>query len=543
MLERKTLMTMMVFTALAMTSHLCADIQLPALFGDHMVLQQGRAVPVWGRAEPGETVAVEFADQKESVTAGDDGEWMVKLKPLKASKAPGKLVVSGKNKIEVSDVLVGEVWVASGQSNMWWPVRRSKDGSKAINEADKIPTLRLFNIPGTASHKPENDVKAKWEVSSPKSVADFSAVAYFFGKELAERLDVPVGLIHGSVRGSVIEAWMSKETLETVKSSTPVVDAWANTEKWDLDAYPDPKNHLREYWDQAAKGLKAYMDEWTKLKEKGVKDPRKEMSAATLKALKQNQKVHISCKKGDPPSSFHNGMIHPLAPFAIQGVIWYQGETNALRDDITKDRYKKLLTAMIQDWRGMWKQGDFTFLLVGLANFQTKKKHLKNGWPLVRQAQFEASKDIPNVDFANIIDIGEAKNVHPKNKQEVARRLSLIALNDVYGKSTVSSGPVKANVKKTDSGFNVKFDHAASGLKTYGDGPVKGFKVAGEDKQWYPAQATIEGNSIVVSSDSVKAPIALRYAWEDNPEDANLRNAEGLPAVPFRTDEWPRVDD
>lgn len=499
-MKRTSLCAVAVFTAsLLAAGTATADVKLPAIFGDNMVLQADKKVPVWGTAAPGEKVEVRVSidraattaagnDASESVmqskeaTADDIGNWKVVLDPLPASDEPIGFVVTGKNKVTIENVLVGEVWVASGQSNMEWPVKASNNPEKEIAEA-KYPEIRLFQVKKALSpDAPADDVEGHWAVCSPETVGNFSAVAYFFGREIQNATSRPVGLIGTYWGGTPAEAWTSREKLESVESLKPLVESW--------DARSKKEGN------------------------EGTEARKSPHHAATL----------------------YNGMLEPIIPFAIRGAIWYQGESNAGR----AYQYRTLFPAMITDWRERWGQGDFPFLFVQLANYVPQ--NLPEGaWAELREAQ-SMTLELPNTGQAVIIDIGDAGDIHPKNKQDVGQRLALAAMAVAYDKKdVVSSGPMLKEVKFEDDKAVLTFDHVGGGLEAKG-GALKGFAVAGEDQVFKPADAKIDGDTIVVSSPEVKNPKAVRYAWANNPE-ATLYSAEGLPASPFRTDKWPGVTD
>jgi sialate O-acetylesterase len=483
-----------------------ADVKLPAIFGDNMVLQAGKPVPVWGKADPGEEVEVrvsvtkteagqnaataEAATQSVRTKADEKGAWKVTLQPLPATDEPIGLVVTGKNKKTFENVLVGEVWVCSGQSNMEWPVQRVNNAEKEIAEA-KFPTIRLFQVKKAVSaDKPAEDVTGKWVVCSPETVANFSAVGYFFGRELETALDQPVGLIDTSWGGTPAESWATREKLESDPAFKPILDRWTEIDK------------------KAAEG--------------GAEKP------ARGEAMGPNHPHH--------PATLYNAMVSPMVPYAIRGAIWYQGESNAGR----AYQYRKLFPAMITSWREQWGQGDFPFLFVQLANFmQRKDQPGDSAWAELREAQ-NKTLSLPNTGQAVIIDIGEAGDIHPRNKQDVGKRLALAALKVAYGKQdVVYSGPTLKDAKFEDGKAVLTFDNVGGGLQAKG-GELKGFAVAGEDRVFKWAKAEVQGDKVIVSSPEVPHPVAVRYAWADNPE-ANLYNAEGLPASPFRTDEFPGV--
>lgn len=471
-----------------------ADVKLPSIFGDHMILQRGCPVPVWGWADKGEEVKVTFGGQTKSATADDNGKWMVKLDKLEASTEGRPLEIAGKNKVRIADVLVGDNWICSGQSNMEWSVNSSLNPKEEIEKAD-YPTIRLYDVEGhITSPTPKTDVPGKWAVCSPKSIPGFTAVGYFFGRRLNQESKVPIGLISTNWGGTKIEPWIAPEGFALVPE------------------------------------LKSFADE----------------AAGYTAESKIDQ---------GKPTAIYNAMVYPLTPFAIRGSIWYQGESNG-NEGVT---YYHKMHALIEGWRKVFQQPadhPHYFYFVQLANYQPPKNDPAggDGWAKVRDAQTQ-SLTIKNTGMATIIDIGDApgekSDIHPKNKQDVGERLAKWALRDVYGKKDlVVSGPQFKEMKIEDNKIRITYDHAGKGLmigkKTTGTDPavedstgkLARFAIAGDDKVWQWADAKIDGNSVVVSSDKVAKPVAVRYAWSMNPEGANLYNKDGLPAVPFRTDSW-----
>jgi sialate O-acetylesterase len=470
-----------------------ADVRLPAVIGDAMVLQQGIAVPLWGMADEGETIVVEMQGQKVSTTA-KDGKWLVKLSPLRAG-GPFTLIIAGKNKITLTNVLVGEVWVCSGQSNMQWSVKQSADADKNIAEAN-YPHIRLLTVPRLEAEKPVTEIKSEWMECSPSSISDFSAVGYFFGRDLHLARKVPVGLIDNAVGGSPAESWMSKEALQ------------ADAEyKAFLSAYPNR------------------MGQWSAQMEKH--------KVAVEQAKAEGKKAPNPPGRPWMPAGLYNGMVVPIVPYAIKGVIWYQGESNATR----AYQYRRLFPEMIRHWRSTWEQGDFPFLFVQLAAFGPNGKTLgESDWAELREAQTMTLKNSPHTAQALAIDYGTYDDIHPRNKLPVGQRLALAARAVAYGEKIVYAGPTYQSVKFDGAKATVSFANA-NGLEARG-GALKGFLVAGEDKVFYEAAAEIKGRRVIVSSAQVSKPVAVRYAWAKYPE-VNFYNREGLPAVPFRTDDWP----
>ena len=490
-------------------SPLEADVKLPAVFSDNMVLQRGMAIPIWGTADAGEKVTVTLGDQSASAVVDRAGRWMVKLKPLDAAGTVA-LQITGKNTITLKNVLVGEVWICSGQSNMEWRVRNSTDSENEIAAA-RYPKIRLFQVKKAVAAEPLSETEGAWVECSPETIPDFTAVGYFFGRELHNTLDVPVGLIKTAWGGTPAEAWTSNAMLKTDPDFRPILDRWA-TILATADQIAQQHEKRVAQWQEAAKKAKA----------DGKPVPRRPRSP-------------VGPNHPHRASGLYNGMIAPLLPFAIKGAIWYQGESNASR----AYQYRKLFPAMIRDWRKNWAQGDFPFLFVQLANFrQVVEEPAESDWAELREAQ-SMTLSLPNTGMAVIIDIGEANNIHPKNKQDVGRRLGLAAGKIAYGRDVVYSGPVMTSITIENDRIRIHFKHVGGGLVAKG-GELKGFAIAGPDKKFVWAQAKIENDTVVVQADQVPDPIAVRYAWADNPV-CNLYNKEGLPASPFRTDSWPGV--
>lgn len=469
-----------------------ATVRLPALFSDNMVLQRGTTVQVWGWADDGEKVTVNFRNQKKS-TVAKNGKWSLKLSALKAG-GPDVFQVTGENSIELTNVLVGEVWLCSGQSNMEFPLKRSFNAENDIASSSN-PQLRLFVVPRVKASEPLQDVKSNWRVANPETVTGFSAVAYYFGRDLQKALGVPVGLVQSDWGGSPAEVWMSQKVLER-----------------------DPrykKEILEGYWESEKK----YQE-----------------SLADLKKEKGSDAVKKSAPRPPwKPAELYNGMIAPLIPYTIKGAIWYQGESNAGR----AEQYRTLFPDMIRNWRNDWGQGNFPFLLVQLAPFMSiKKQPADSAWAELREAQLNATKILPNVGMAVITDVGEQTDIHPTRKAPVGQRLALAARGIAYGQKIVWSGPTLKRMKVKGDKAILTFDNGGGGLEAR-DGALKGFSICGPDKKFVWADAEFVGkNTIVVSSAEVSNPIAVRFGWADFPE-VNLWSKEGLPASPFRTDNFP----
>lgn len=473
---------------LAVTSTALGDVTLPAIFGDHMVLQLGQKLPFWGQAEPGEEITVTITSLDEdasknpsvSTTAAANGHWQVKM-PARSKSGEVTVTVAAKNTITFSNVLIGEVWLCSGQSNMEWPVNASLNHQEEISEA-KFPTIRLFKVERSTARHPQTDIEGHWVECSPETVGETSAVAYFFGRELQRQLKRPIGLIEAAYGGASCEAWISQASLASEEDFSKILER----------------------------------------AERSGDDPNQANNPNRATVL-------------------HNGIIAPLQPFAIKGVIWYQGESNAQR----AFQYRKLFPLLIADWRRGWGQGDFPFLFVQLANYVSEKSKPdhplepeESAWAELREAQLKALS-VPKTGMAVTIDIGEPRDIHPKNKQDVGHRLALSALRVAYNQDIVATGPEFKTMKISGHEISLEFQNVGTGLFVHGE-LLKGFAISGADRKFVWAQARVEGNHVVVWANDLKNPVAVRYAWGDNPE-CNLFNQAGLPASPFRTDDWPGI--
>ena len=637
-----------------------AEVKLPAIIGDNMVIQQGIKARIWGWAELGEPISVTMAGQSAKATADDRGQWEVRFGPFQPG-GPYDLVIAGKNKIILKNVLVGEVWIGSGQSNMEWQLQNSANGAAEVANAN-YPQIRLFTVTRATSLKPLNDVVGKWLVCTPEVVGTFSAIAYFFGRELHQNLKVPVGLIHSSWGGTPAEAWTSRETLASDPELSPMLDSLEQVLK-NLPTALSKYQKLRAEWeaqnllqDPGNKGLElgyARADypapDWQTMKLPCLWEPaglridgavwfRKELKIPKTWAGKDLQlklgpiddvdntyfngvqvgcignetpnywmahreytipgslvragrnviavrvfdysgdggftglptdmsltlpgsepiplagewlyKVELAAEPiqvnystapamplgaGNPnsPTVLYNAMIAPITKYTLRGAIWYQGESNADR----ARQYQKLFPMMIRNWRTAWGEGDFPFLYVQLANYMARKSEPgESQWAELREAQLMTLNE-PATGMAVIIDIGEANNIHPKNKQDVGHRLALWALAKTYNQNVEFSGPLYESFAIEGNQIRVHFAHA-EGLCTGDKGTVKGLAIAGSDGKFVWSEVRIENNEVIVSNKAVANPVAVRYAWADNPE-ANLYNAAELPASPFRTDIQP----
>ena len=493
-----------------------ANVSLPDVISAGMVLQQKQRVPIWGNADPGEAVTVRFAGQSKKTTASSDGKWLVKLDPMRANATPATMIISGKNTVELTNILVGEVWLVAGQSNMQRLLSETANGETATAAADH-PQLRLFNVSRQVAFKHAPPPLARWLVCSPQTVKEFSAAGYYFGVELENELRVPIGLINSSYGGSQAEAWTPVEYLLASDDLRPTVE---RTRIWD-----EERPRVRAEYDEALKKWRADADAAR------AAGARPSPSPAVPDALREYRIA----------SSIYNGMIAPLIPFYIRGAIWYQGESNEAR----AQQYELLLPTMIRAWRERWGEGNFPFGIVQLPNYRDQKPEpADEPWSHVREAQRRTAMNTANTGLIVTIDIGEARDIHPKNKLDVGKRMARWALVDVYGRKLTKSGPVFREAKIAGSKIIVKFDEAGAGLKIRDGDKLDEFAIAGADHKWHWANAKIAGkNAIEVWSDVVAQPVAIRYAFNNNPRHPNLTNETGLPAAPFRTDNWPGPTD
>jgi len=473
------------------------EVTLPSVLADHMVFQRNEPVHVWGNASAGEAVSVRFRGEVRNTTADELGRWQVSLPPG-AAGGPFAMQIQGTNSIVFSDVLVGDVWVASGQSNMEFALKGAANADAELRSADH-PRIRLFQVEKNSSDYALEDVHAKtWAACSADSAADFSAVAYFFAREIEQDQKVPVGIIESDWGGTPAEAWTSMRAIAVEASLMPLFAHWA-----------------RETDQQSADLL-----EWDR--------QQKESDAARAAGKPEPKYPWHPELRSQKPSGLYNAMIAPLTPFPIRGVIWYQGESNT--DPERAPLYASLLQAMIRDWRTRWAVGDFPFLIVQIANWNTSPDSM---WPEVRNAERQ-TLSLRQTGLAVTIDIGDPVNIHPTDKQDVGKRLALAARAIAYGEQIEYSGPLYRQTVREGSNLRILFDHAGSELVSKG-GDLQGFEVAGSDRKFVPAKARVDGATVVASSDSVPAPIYVRYGWAGNPQ-CNLYNADGLPASPFESD-------
>ena len=473
-----------------------AKVSLPSLWSDHAVVQRGMPLRVWGSASAGEKVTVRFRNAEATETADRLGRWEVDL-PAGEAGGPFTMEIEGENKIGLSDILVGDVWLASGQSNMEFGFSGALHAEQELKDADQ-PKIRLFQVNKRSSDFPQDDVLAKsWTPCTPTTVADFSAVAYFFARNIQADQHVPIGLIEADWGGTPGEAWTSLKALAQDASLMPAWDNWA---------------------DMAEK-------EPAVLLERALEDKaRQEASAAGNPAPAFPWRPEL---RSWLPGGDFNGMIAPLVKFRVRGFLWYQGESNASIE--RSYYYDRLMAAMIHDWRNRWQEGDIPFLLVQLANYTSSPD---SKWPELREAQ-RRTLSVNQTGMAVTIDIGDPNDIHPKNKQEVGRRLSLAARALAYHESLEYSGPLYLTSMRDAKSMRIFFDHAQSGLVSKG-GSLTGFEIAGSDGKFVPAEAVIDGTEVVVSSPQVETPAAVRYGWDGNPP-CNLYNQDNLPASPFST--------
>ena len=514
-----------------------ADVRLPEVFSTHMMLQRDQAVPVWGWAAAGEKVTVKFAGQEKTATPGRFGRWEVRLDKLAASAEPRVLEVAGNNTLRIQDVIVGDVWICSGQSNMEWSLNGSMNAPAEIAAA-KYPAIRLLNVPGhTTAPAPRAEAPGRWQVCSPQSIPHFSAVGYFFGRRLHKEAGVPIGLIGSNWGGTRIEPWTPPVGFRAVPQLKALADQVNRTD------YTVPAG--RPAWDAYFKNL----EQWIPAARTAVD------AGAPLPTQPGEPGPH----HGHEPVAIYNAMIHPLVPYGIKGAIWYQGESNGGEGE----SYFHKMQALILGWRKVWGH-ELSFYFVQLANWQNPNDNPAggDGWAKLREAQVKGLT-IPRTGMAVIIDIGDARDIHPRDKQDVGSRLAQWALQQDYGKAIVPSGPLYKSHKVEGKTIRITFDHVGKGLMVgkkdglkptaqvmakakEGAAPaqmvpetkLQRFAIAGKDQKWQWANAVIDGDTVVVSCDAVTEPVAVRYAFSMNPVGADLYNKEGLPASPFRTDAW-----
>ena len=490
-----------------------AELKLNPLFTDHAVLQQGLQVPVWGTTDPGGRVTVKFSGQTRDAKADEAGNWMVKLDPLMASDTGTEMSAeSGGDAITIKDVLVGEVWVCSGQSNMGMTVSKSTDAAKIAEEAktDAFKGIRLFKVPIAGADERQNLVKTTWVLPNEQTVASFSAAGFYFGRALHRDKNVPVGLIQSAMGGTNAFSWINSDTLENDEVAQVIRDYWAAAmEK--APAAMESFKKKKAAWDLAGK------------KTREARSPREPMHPKHVKR----------------PAGHYNAMVAPLQPYAMRGVIWYQGEANSRPPFVTG--YRDLMFALVDDWRTDWHDaaGDedaarkFPFYMVQLPNFEPGAD-----WPTIREQMLKFWQDGEHTGTVVSIDVGDETDIHPTNKLPVGERLARFARADTYGDDIVYSGPIYDSMTVENNKITLKFKHAGGGLKSRDGKTLKNFEIADADGNFAPATAEIVGDTVIVTASDIAEPRAVRYAWSPNPEGINFVNGEDLPASPFRTDSW-----
>ena len=500
------------------------DIVLPHVIGNNMVLQRQIEMPIWGWAAAGETVTVQLGPNAAKATADATGAWMVRLPAMEAG-GPYEMTVSGRNTIKLTNILVGEVWLCSGQSNMRWPLNAASDGKEAVAGAE-LPKMRLFQVPLRSAGQPVADVNASWAPCQPATAARFSAVGFHFGRMLHKELKVPVGLIDAGWSGSRIEPWVPPQGFASVREFP--------------DLTGDITQVRRDYVETFDREL-ATLEAWARGARAALADGRPlplQPAAWPLDEKAMNYQIQLTAGRA---TEIYNGMIHPLVPFGIRGAIWYQGESNVTAWPLIHYSipdggltYALKMKALVQGWRAVWGEGDFPFYYVQIAPC---KGYPPGAVPEFWEAQ-TAAMSIKNTGMAVTTDIGVLDNIHPPNKRDVGKRLALWALAKTYGRAdVVCSGPQYKSLAGEGNKARLAFEHVGGGLASRDGKPLTWFTVAGEDRKFVAARAEIAGDAVVVWSDAVATPAAVRFAW-DNEAMPNLMNKEGLPTIPFRTDAW-----
>jgi sialate O-acetylesterase len=507
-----TCMLVIVFIALSPVPRAYADVRVPTVIGNNMVLQHGMKVPLWGWAEPGEKVTVTLEGQTYSTVTGTNGEWTLRL-PAHKPGGPFDLAIAGRNTITLTNVLFGEVWLCGGQSNMGYGV----GGITSSNETAGMnyPMMRQFFMQVTPTNIPKRNCIGGWRAADPQNAKEFCAVGFWFAEKVQKELNIPVGLIWTAYGSSSLETWTPREALV---GDPDFAEMFARAKRADYPLLLAEYNAAMTNWEARAAEARAKHQP-----EPGKPSDAKEMYAYILRHA---------------PGNCFDGGIMPVIPFGMRGVLWYQGEHNAPRGY----QYRKLLPIFIREWRRLWGEPDLQFLIVQLPNYgHVHTEYRDSEWAELREAQWMTAQSVKNCGIAVTIDIGDAENIHPPNKWDVGKRLALVALASVYGKNVESSGPVLDSATFKGNDVLVRFKHAAGGLVTGTNGvaeAVRGFFVAGDDRKFLSAEARIQNDAVIVSNTNAIKPVAVRYAWADNP-GCNLYNKAGLPAAPFRTDDWP----
>ena len=511
----------LILFAILATSSICfSEIKTPSVIGDNMVLQQNQKNPIWGWDNPAETIIVKIAGQSHKTKADSNGYWKVTLDPMKASSSPKKMTIQGSSSLTYENILIGEVWLCSGQSNMGWSLGQADDKDLEAMSA-KFPNLRLISIPQVGTQEPQNDFNGKWEETTPDSAISFSAVGYLFGRRLHQILDVPVGLIDNAWGGSACEAWIPRDRLNKLPVAKPYMDQWKKTEAdYDFEKLQAAYNEKLKVWQAKA----------TAARKAGKpvlggrpRPPRNQMTG-------QHR-----------PANLYNGVLNPIIGYGIKGAIWYQGESNSNR----AHAYREVFPLMIQSWRDAWKQGHFPFYWVQLADFQNEQDQpISENWPELREAQTFTLDKLKNVGEAVIIDVGEGRDIHPRNKQTVANRLLRNALAKDYSYDLPHQSPRYKSMEIKGNKATITFDYIGAGLYCFDTREPVGFAICGKDQKFVWADAKLIGkDKVEVWSDKIKEPVAVRYAWMNNPV-CNLFRKDGsvtLPVTPFRTDDFPML--
>jgi sialate O-acetylesterase len=501
-----------------------AELTLPQFFSDSMVLQRDRPVAIWGTASPSAKVSVTFREKSTSTLADDQGNWRVDFASGPASSEGTTInVQSGEDQVTISDVLVGEVWIASGQSNMAFTMNRVPAYQELITKSDH-PSIRMFNAATVTAVKPQSDIDGQWTRCSPQTVPNYSAVAFFFARKLHLELGVPIGVIKTAWGGKPVETFTSREALMTLPGTRTLVEkALAEDAAYDEVQAREIYQSRLEKWQTAFVQWKA--------------KPADQRGNAPRKPDRLKRALDTEGK----PGVLFNSMIHPFIGYTLRGAIWYQGEGNAKPGAVP---YDQTLPLMIQDWRTRWDD-DFSFYFVQLANFRepSTAPGTADSWALLQDRMRMVLDTTPRTGMAVINDVGEAKDIHPKNKQDPGERLALWALAKDYDRNVVYSGPLYESCQRDGSAMRVTFTSVGSGLKSRDGEPLQRFEIAGADKVWHWADVKIVAkDSVLLSCPDVDAPVAVRYAWAANPESANLVNSEGLPTSVFRSDDWDDVE-
>ena len=503
MMIRQTLLAVFLMLTACACSVAQAELKFSSVFGDHMVVQRNKPIHVWGWTSPNQSVSAQLADKSASVTADDTGRFDISLDALPAG-GPHEMTIKADESVTFKDVLVGEVWVCSGQSNMGFNLSNANDSDLEMLTA-KYPNVRFISVPQVGTQEPQNDFNGRWEACTPATAKNFSAVGYFFGRQLHQTLDIPIGLIDNSWGGSACEAWVRRDVLESDGKYDELLEKWDTVAKtYDADAEMEKHKQQMAKWQATKKGNKP-------------RPPRNPL-------VGQHR-----------PANLYNGVLKPVIGYTIRGAIWYQGESNSGR----AYQYRNLFPLMISHWRQEWGQGDFPFYWVQLADYRAEvESPMPSDWAELREAQTMTMSKLPNTGEAVITDLGEAADIHPKNKQDVGKRLARWALAKNYEYDIVYQSPTYKSLEVKGAKAHVSFDHIGGGLDTFDVKNPIGFAVAGEDEKFVWADAKIVGkDKVEVWSDAVPNPVAVRYAWSDNPV-CNMQNKEGLPMTPFRTDNW-----